>query len=99
MDTAKYLDLFRQEAAEHLATLEAFVASGAPADMPSLQAPFRAAHSMKGMAAAMGFDAIQSLCHALEDGFVRVREGKAAADAPLRSAWFRSVPARSRRIF
>ncbi len=91
MDTAKYLDLFRQEAAEHLATLEAFVASGAPADMPSLQAPFRAAHSLKGMAAAMGFDAIQSLCHALEDGFVRVREGKAAADAPLRSAWVRAV--------
>ncbi len=36
---------------------------------------FRAAHSLKGMSASMGYDQMQRLCHAMEDVFHQIRGG------------------------
>ncbi|MCL2460664.1 MAG: Hpt domain-containing protein, partial [Euryarchaeota archaeon] len=36
---------------------------------------FRAAHSLKGMSASMGFDDMEAMCHALEDVFSQIRNG------------------------
>ena len=36
---------------------------------------FRAAHSLKGMSASMGFDDMEAICHALEDVFSQIRNG------------------------
>ena len=37
---------------------------------------FRAAHSLKGMSATMGFDQLEHLCHAMEDVFQNIRSGQ-----------------------
>ncbi len=68
MDTSRYLDLFVQEAMEHLEALGSDLLeierepSGSAVD-----AAFRHAHSIKGMAASMGFSPIADLAHGLED--------------------------------
>jgi two-component system chemotaxis sensor kinase CheA len=36
---------------------------------------FRAAHSLKGMSASMGFDDMEAVCHTLEDVFSQIRNG------------------------
>jgi len=36
---------------------------------------FRSAHTLKGMAASMGFDAMEHLCHSMEDVFSLIRNG------------------------
>ena len=37
---------------------------------------FRAAHSLKGMSATMGFNPLEHLCHAMEDVFQNIRSGQ-----------------------
>ncbi len=46
---------------------------------------FRAAHSMKGMSASMGFEGMERLCHAMEDIFQLIRSDALApaAEAPI----------------
>ncbi len=66
MDLSKYIDLYLSDGREHLAALRAGLpesAGEAPADVNAL---FRHAHSLKGMAASMGFEATAALSHALE---------------------------------
>ena len=75
MDLAKYRALFLEEASEHLAemsrallALEKDAANGEAIDRF-----FRMAHSIKGMAASLDYDAITRLAHRLEDQMERVR--------------------------
>lgn len=67
-DTSKYLGLFVSEATEHVDRLASEVASLAEPPFVSdrVDELFRHAHSIKGMAAAMGFEEIVSLAHAGE---------------------------------
>lgn len=37
---------------------------------------FRSAHTLKGMSASMGFDAMEHLCHSMEDVFSLIRSGQ-----------------------
>ena len=69
MDLAKYRSLFLEEATEHLGeigqallTLEKDPRAGA-----ALDTVFRLMHSMKGMGASLGYDAVSTLAHRLED--------------------------------
>jgi two-component system chemotaxis sensor kinase CheA len=67
-DTARYLALFTSEAGEHLEALSRLLVDldhGATA--PVVDELFRHAHSVKGMAASMGFDGAALLGHRLED--------------------------------
>ena len=69
MDMSKYLELFVSEAQEHMqsATRElSLVAQGVRSQEP-VHALFRHFHSVKGMAASMGFSPIADLSHAAED--------------------------------
>ena len=66
---SKYLGLFVQESTEHLEgfghdLVELEKSGHRPESVDSL---FRHAHSVKGMAASMGFDAIATLAHRAED--------------------------------
>ncbi|MBP1927906.1 two-component system chemotaxis sensor kinase CheA [Methanolinea mesophila] len=45
------------------------------ADEQAIAEIFRAAHSLKGMSASMGFAGMERLCHAMEDIFQEVRSG------------------------
>jgi two-component system chemotaxis sensor kinase CheA len=69
VDVAKYRTLFLEEATEHLAeigqallVLEKDLRAG-----DSLDTVFRLMHSMKGMGASLGYDAVSTLAHRLED--------------------------------
>lgn len=65
----RYLDLFLQESREHLdAAFEVQGKLGARPTDPALRRELlRHAHSLKGMAATMGYDSIVALAHATED--------------------------------
>ncbi len=44
---------------------------------------FRSAHTLKGMSASMGFDAMEHLCHSMEDVFSLIRNGRREVTASL----------------
>jgi len=80
MDAARYAALFQSEAREHLGELDAALLAleQAPhgSDAPTLIATlFRGMHTIKGMAAAMGYTAVERLSHALESRCEPVRAG------------------------
>ena len=86
MDAARYAALFQSEAREHLGELDAALLAleQAPhgADAPTLIATlFRGMHTIKGMAAAMGYTAVERLAHALESRCEPVRAGTEALTA------------------
>src|SRR5262244_497441 len=67
-DTSKYLGLFVSEATEHLEALTAsLVQLERDPSREAVESTFRHAHSIKGMAASMGFGATAALAHRLED--------------------------------
>ncbi len=77
MDMSQYKDLFVSEVREHLQGMnEAIVAlEGAPAEREQIDYLFRMAHSIKGMAASMGYGEMAELSHKMEDLMDRVRKG------------------------
>ncbi len=76
MDIEKYRTMYLHEAAEHLQKMtELLVAVEAdPEESAGLAALFREAHSIKGMAATMGYEATARLAHHLEDGLALCRD-------------------------
>ena len=77
MDMSKYRDLFLTETEEHLRHMSQLTISleQNPSDRDGIDGLFREAHSIKGMAASMGYDATAGLAHHLEDlldGFRKV---------------------------
>src|SRR3954469_22491176 len=81
VDLTKYLGLFLSETRERLAAMEK-VLVGLDRNPGQGQAAgvdefFRSAHSIKGMAASMGYQATTALSHALEDLMDPVRSGSA----------------------
>ncbi len=76
INDAEYVELFLAEARENLEMLNTAVVSieANPADRVTIDQIFRVAHSVKGMAATMGYDDIAALTHAMEDVFSLLRE-------------------------
>jgi len=74
----KYAELFAAEAREHLAEIDrALLALEAdPGDEESLAGVFRAVHTLKGMAAAMGYDVSSRLAHSIESVLDELRSGR-----------------------
>jgi two-component system chemotaxis sensor kinase CheA len=72
----EYVELFLAEARENLETLNTAIVGveADPSDREKLDAVFRVAHSVKGMAATMGYEPIAHLTHAMEDVFALLRE-------------------------
>jgi len=69
MDMSKYKGMFLSEAGEHLASMAKLVISleKNPSDRSVIDTMFRNAHSVKGMAASMGYENTARLAHRLED--------------------------------
>ncbi len=74
MDLSKYLGLYLSDGREHLGALRAGLSAQTirPETVNDL---FRHAHSVKGMAASMGFGQTAMLAHAMEDLFSAWRQG------------------------
>ena len=69
MDMSQYRDLFLTETREHINNLNKLVVTleQEPDNRETIDALFREAHSIKGMAATMGFNRTAKLSHHLED--------------------------------
>jgi two-component system chemotaxis sensor kinase CheA len=83
VDLAKYRALFLEEAAEHLAEMSraCLALEKDPANGEAIDAVFRFAHSIKGMAASLDYDGITRLAHRLEDRMAEWRR-QGRVDAP-----------------
>ena len=94
-DTSRYLALFVGEATEHLDALgKDLVRLEASGPTPELlDALFRHAHSVKGMAGSMGFEATTALAHRLEDLLDAVRAAPARLDRELADLLLQAVDA------
>lgn len=100
MDLTRYAELFRTEAREHLAGIDEALTrladGGSRADIDAL---FRATHTIKGMAAAMGYASVESLSHAIESLLEFVRSGSATiARADLVALLFDATDALSSHV-
>jgi two-component system chemotaxis sensor kinase CheA len=76
INDAEYVELFLAEARENLETLNTAIVGveADPTDTANVDVVFRVAHSVKGMAATMGYDQVAHLTHAMEDVFALLRE-------------------------
>ena len=76
MDTSEYLPMFLAECRENLQELNLAVVrlEEAPDDRETVDAIFRIAHSLKGMAATMGYEGMATLTHKMEDVFELLRQ-------------------------
>jgi two-component system chemotaxis sensor kinase CheA len=86
MDLSSYLELFVAEAREHIGAAAELASSvdAKAAGQDRLRELFRHVHSVKGMAASMGFGAMSSLAHDAESLMDLVRQGRLAATHPTR---------------
>lgn len=78
MNDSGLMNLFREEVEAHASILTAgllAIESGS-AGSERIEALMRAAHSLKGAARVMGFDAAVGIAHALEDVLIAVQEGR-----------------------
>lgn len=91
MDQQKILGYFIEEAKEHLETLERGILD-LPAvivDSERVNEMFRAAHSVKGGAAMLGYTSIQKIAHRLEDAFKILKDNRVTVDQKLESFFLR----------
>lgn len=86
-DKQRILGYFIEEAKEHLDTLEKGLMDlqSVVADQESANEMFRAAHSVKGGAAMLGFNSIQKIAHRFEDCFKIIKEHPVKVDQKLES--------------
>ncbi|MBI4745636.1 MAG: Hpt domain-containing protein, partial [Deltaproteobacteria bacterium] len=75
---SKYKSMFLTEAREHLGNMNQVVLAleKDPGDKGNIDSLFRSAHSVKGMAASMGYNDIAELSHKMEDMMDTFRKGE-----------------------
>lgn len=90
MDTSEYLGLFLDESRESLQALNASLLDleRDPADAEPLTVIFRVAHSLKGMSATMGFEAMARLTHRMEEVLAKMRDDGAPVTPAISDALF-----------
>ena len=78
MDTSQYMTMFIEESMDNLQTLNESLLDleQDPTDVDKLNEIFRVAHTIKGMAATMGFSDIAELTHKMEDVLSEFRDGE-----------------------
>jgi len=95
LDLSRYQTLFLEEASEHCAEMSAALLelekdSGR---VEAIDLVFRAAHSIKGMAASLGHDEVAELAHAMEDRMQVFREAGRVSGEDGISQLFRDLVA------
>lgn len=95
MEMNQYLSMFIDESREHLQAMNdnMLKLEASPDDVSIVQAIFRSAHTLKGMAATMGFEDIASLTHEMENVLDLVRNGKLQMNAHMFDTVFKSIDA------
>jgi two-component system chemotaxis sensor kinase CheA len=82
LDMAKYRQIFLEESTDHLGEISRalFDLEKEMSNAEAIDSLFRMAHSIKSMAASLGYDAVADLSHRMEDRMEGVR-----ADGRVRS--------------
>jgi len=78
MDTSQYMSMFLEESLDNLQTLNESLLDleQNPQDTEKVNEIFRVAHTIKGMAATMGFTDLAELTHKMEDVLAEFRAGE-----------------------
>ena len=100
MDVRQYADLFLTESREHLTAFNQLLLEWErdPAATEPVSGIFRAVHTIKGMAATMGYASVADLAHRVESLLDGVRRGERTMTPPMLELLFRSADALERAI-
>lgn len=92
-DNSAYRDLFFEETDDNLAILnqEVLHLEEDPEDKQIIDVIFRAAHTLKGMAATMGYETMAKLTHTVENLFELVKSDELSVSSDLISLIFESL--------
>jgi two-component system chemotaxis sensor kinase CheA len=95
MDVSQYLEIFIEEAKEHLQSLNEhlLILEREPDNENTINEIFRAAHSLKGMSGTMGYKRMQRLTHDMENVFSEIRSGNMKAGSNLVDVLFKGLDA------
>ena len=95
LDMAKYRRIFLEEAADHLAEISRALLDleKEMASVDAIDTIFRMAHSIKSMAASLGYDPVADLSHRMEDRMEGVRSAGRVRDPAELALLFRSLEA------
>ncbi|MNW23594.1 Chemotaxis protein CheA [compost metagenome] len=95
MDMNQYLSMFIDESNDHLQSLNENMLQleSNPTDLGIVQIIFRSAHTLKGMAATMGFEDLASLTHQMENVLDLVRNEKLEMHEFIFDTFFKGLDA------
>ncbi|MCX7568537.1 chemotaxis protein CheA [Tumebacillus sp. DT12] len=93
MDMSQYLEMFIEESKEHLQAINdsLLALEQSPQSLDIVNVVFRSAHTLKGMAATMGFEQMAHLTHEMENGLDLMRGGKLAVTSHVMDVLFACV--------
>ncbi len=93
LDMAKYRRIFLEEATDHLAEISRALLDleKEMGNVEAIDTIFRMAHSIKSMAASLGYDPVSDLSHRLEDRMEGVRASGRVRDPEELSLLFRGL--------
>ncbi|UFJ42145.1 chemotaxis protein CheA [Brevibacillus humidisoli] len=93
MDMNQYLDMFIEESKEHLQAINQNLLQleNDPDNIQIVNEIFRSAHTLKGMAATMGFEDMASLTHEAENVLDLIRNDKLRINSDIMDVIFQSV--------
>src|SRR5699024_7086228 len=93
MDTSQYLGIFIDESTEHLDTLyeQMLALEKQPEEKAIIEEIFRAAHTLKGMSATMGYEDLAHLTHKLENIFDGIRYDRISVYTEMMDFLFTTV--------
>ncbi len=93
MDLSKYAALFLAESREHLNACNASLLEWerAPASVEPVDRVFRAVHTIKGMAATMGYATVARLAHSAENLLDALRQSRVSTSPVVFQLLFRAV--------
>ncbi len=93
IDLSKYKALFLSESLEHLQSMNECLLEleKGKEDEELISRAFRNAHSIKGMAASMGYDAIRDLAHSMEDLLDEIRQKQRKIEAEVVEVLFQAT--------
>ncbi|MCK0473505.1 chemotaxis protein CheA [Halalkalibacter sp. APA_J-10(15)] len=93
MVNSEYLDVFLDESQEHLQAINdnLLKLEQAPGDLSIVGEVFRSAHTLKGMAATMGFEDLAHLTHNMENVLDKIRQSKLDATSGVLDVVFLAV--------
>src|SRR2546428_12449812 len=93
MDLSQYAELFLAESREHMSACNQLLLEWerTPQSTEPVGGIFRAIHTVKGMAATMGYARVADLAHRMENLLDRLRKGRTAPSADLLQLLFRAT--------